>query len=116
MIDIVHYVSGFSAFRLPPRSLPNAMATNSTLPPLPNPFTPMAFLPPTLAAQLQADIYLNVACMAVSCQIRDVDSRTLNLPPAAKAYTWDWLMSIPEEIAMCRRRLHLAHLAYFLSR
>jgi hypothetical protein len=42
------------------------MATNSTLPPLPNPYTPLAFLPPTLAGQFQASIYLYIASLAVS--------------------------------------------------
>ena len=42
------------------------MATNSTLPPLPNPFTPLAFLPPTLADQFQTSVYLFVGTFAVS--------------------------------------------------
>lgn len=33
---------------------------------LPNPFTPLAFLPPTLASQLEASRYLYVATLAVS--------------------------------------------------
>jgi hypothetical protein len=46
----------------------SAMATtgnNGTIP-LPNPFTPLAFLPPALADKYQVVIYVYVATMAVS--------------------------------------------------
>ena len=43
-----------------------AMATNHTFPPLPNPFTPLAFLPPTIADQFQISIYLFIGTLAVS--------------------------------------------------
>lgn len=33
---------------------------------LPNPFTPLAFLPPTLASQLEASRYLYIATLSVS--------------------------------------------------
>jgi hypothetical protein len=73
------------------------MATNSTIPPLPNPFTPLAFLPPDIADQLQAEIYVFMAVLS--------------------AFIWDWLMSIPKEIEMCRKRkVSLAVVVYFLSR
>jgi len=74
------------------------MNANSTLPPpLPNPFTVLAFLPPTLASQYQAAIYVFVASVS--------------------ALSWDWLMSLTEEFAMCRsRKLRLPIVAYFLSR
>ena len=42
------------------------MSANSTLPPLPNPYTVLAFLPPTLASQFQASIYVFVASVSVS--------------------------------------------------
>jgi hypothetical protein len=41
------------------------MSTNSTLS-LPNPFTPLAFLPPTIAAQYEASIYVTIATLSVS--------------------------------------------------
>jgi hypothetical protein len=44
-----------------------AMNANGTLPPpLPNPLTVLAFLPPTLASQYQASIYVFVASVSVS--------------------------------------------------
>jgi hypothetical protein len=42
------------------------MATNSTMPSLPNPFTPLAFMPPDLAEQFQAEIYITIAALSVS--------------------------------------------------
>jgi hypothetical protein len=35
--------------------------------PLPNPFTPLAFLPPVAAKQVQAQAYVSVAVFSVSC-------------------------------------------------
>jgi hypothetical protein len=52
----------------------SAMATtsnDSTLPPLPNPFTPLAFLPPKLANEFQAIAYVYVATLAVSKAFRN---------------------------------------------
>jgi hypothetical protein len=34
--------------------------------PLPNPFTPLVFLPPTLASQLEILTYLGVVCLGIS--------------------------------------------------
>jgi hypothetical protein len=42
---------------------------NGTIP-LPNPFTPLAFLPPAIADKYQAVIYVYVATMAVSNPFR----------------------------------------------
>jgi hypothetical protein len=42
------------------------MAANSTSPPLLNPSTPFAFLPPEISKQFEASIYLFVACLSVS--------------------------------------------------
>jgi hypothetical protein len=39
---------------------------NSTATPLPNQFTPLAFLPPKLAEQHQVAIYVSIAVLAVS--------------------------------------------------
>jgi hypothetical protein len=54
------------------------MATNNTLPPLPNPFTPLAFLPPVLANQLQASIYIAIASLSVSIILEHVGEYRLN--------------------------------------
>jgi hypothetical protein len=45
---------------------------NSTLPPLPNPFTPLAFLPPILANQFQAVAYAYISALAVSNAFRNI--------------------------------------------
>jgi hypothetical protein len=42
------------------------MSANNSAIPLPNPFTPLAFLPPDVAHQLQFAQYLAVAASAVS--------------------------------------------------
>ena len=35
----------------------------------------------------------------------------------SKAFCWDWMMSIPEEIKMCRKgKISAAIIAYFVSR
>jgi hypothetical protein len=92
------------------------MAANSTIPTLPNPFTPLAFLPPALAGQHEAAIYVSVAMLSA----RTVLPSMLRLYWAhfnLKAFSWDWIMSLPEEIKMCRQREFTpAIIAYFLSR
>jgi hypothetical protein len=64
---------------------------------LPNQFTPLAFLPPNIAQLYQLANYITVATLS--------------------AFIWDWLMSIPEEIAIVRKRgFRLPIVAYFMSR
>jgi len=64
---------------------------------LPNPFTTLAFLPPNIAQLYQLANYITVATLS--------------------AFIWDWLMSIPEEIAIVRKRgFRLPIVAYFMSR
>jgi hypothetical protein len=41
------------------------MASNNTVPVLPNPFTPLAFLPPVLADQFEVSCFVVVAGLAV---------------------------------------------------
>jgi len=75
------------------------MASNSTIPPeaILNPYTPLAFLPPDVADQYQVMCYVYVATMA--------------------AYTWDWLMSMPEEYTVFRKvGFSPPNIAYFISR
>ncbi|KIM77109.1 hypothetical protein PILCRDRAFT_12289 [Piloderma croceum F 1598] len=76
------------------------MASNiSTIPPdaILNPYTPLVFLPPNIAYQLQVICYIHVATLA--------------------AFTWDWLMAIPEEYRIIRQvGLSRPNVAYFLSR
>ncbi|KIM88427.1 hypothetical protein PILCRDRAFT_814319 [Piloderma croceum F 1598] len=72
---------------------------NSTIPPdaILNPYTPLAFLPPDIANQFQVICYVNVAILA--------------------AFTWDWLMAIPEEYLIIRKvGFSRPNIVYFLSR
>ncbi|KIM82763.1 hypothetical protein PILCRDRAFT_70458 [Piloderma croceum F 1598] len=53
------------------------MASNSTVHTLPNPNTPLVFLPPILAEELEVSSYV--------------------------AFVWDWIMSMPEEYEILRK-------------
>jgi len=67
--------------------------------PLPNPFTPLAFLPPTVALQLETARYLHVGTFG--------------------AFVWDWLMSMSEEYEMLRKSTwnrSFPLIAYFVVR
>jgi len=71
-------------------------STNTTLV-LPNPYTPLAFLPPTLADQFQISAYVFVVGLS--------------------AFVWDWLMSIPDEYTFLRKtKISVPNVVYFLSR
>ncbi|KIM77145.1 hypothetical protein PILCRDRAFT_825699 [Piloderma croceum F 1598] len=74
-------------------------SNNSTIPPdaILNPYTPLAFLAPDVANQFQVICYVNVAILA--------------------AFTWDWLMTIPEEYEIIRKKgFSRPNIAYSLSR
>ncbi|KAI0795911.1 hypothetical protein C8Q75DRAFT_352091 [Abortiporus biennis] len=63
----------------------------------PNPLTPLAWLPPDLAGQLEASRYLYSATVS--------------------AWLWDFFMSIPEEyLVFSKGRLNLPDAVYILSR
>ncbi|KAH8105157.1 hypothetical protein BXZ70DRAFT_998341 [Cristinia sonorae] len=67
------------------------------LPPLPNPLTPLAWLPPDIAVQLEASRYLYITTFG--------------------AWIWDFLMSLPEEFRMLRKfRLGRTDVVYVLAR
>jgi len=75
------------------------MASNNTIPPdaILNPYTPLAFMPREVADQYQVVCYVCVATLA--------------------AYTWDWLMSMPEEYTAFRKLgFSPPNVAYLLSR
>jgi len=75
------------------------MANNTTIPPeaILNPYTPLAFLPPHIADQYQAMCYMYVTTLS--------------------AYSWDWLMSLPEEYKAFRKvGFRPPHIAYLASR
>ncbi|KAH7910122.1 hypothetical protein BJ138DRAFT_1009500 [Hygrophoropsis aurantiaca] len=64
---------------------------------LPNPYTPLAWLEPSLAAQFEASCYLYVAVLG--------------------AFIWDWLIALPEEYRMIRTsKLRLPIIMYYVSR
>ena len=54
------------------------MASNNTVPVLPNPFTPLAFLPPVLADQFEVSCFVVVAGLAVSTQLKYGPQLTLS--------------------------------------
>ncbi|TCD66862.1 hypothetical protein EIP91_000816 [Steccherinum ochraceum] len=68
-----------------------------TPPPLPNPLTPLAWLPSDIASQLEASRYLYSATVG--------------------AWVWDTLMSIPEDVLMFRDHpMRIADVVYILAR
>ncbi|THH31273.1 hypothetical protein EUX98_g2912 [Antrodiella citrinella] len=69
----------------------------ASLPLLPNPLTPLAWLPPDIAGQLEASRYLYAATVG--------------------AWIWDFLMSLPEEVRMFTRyRLSFTDVVYVCAR
>ncbi|KAH7905460.1 hypothetical protein BJ138DRAFT_1105961 [Hygrophoropsis aurantiaca] len=82
----------------------SATASSSTLPEpspsstiLPNPYTALAWLEPTFAAQFEASCYLYVAILG--------------------AFIWDWLIALPEEYRMIRMsKFRLPIIMYYVSR
>ncbi|KAF7335940.1 hypothetical protein MSAN_02307400 [Mycena sanguinolenta] len=66
---------------------------------LPNPYTPMAFLPPALAGQFEASRYLYAATLGVS------------------AYVWDIGLNLGNDYALLfKHRIRFPTVVYFLSR
>jgi len=72
-------------------------SANNTIPTLPNPLTPLAWLPPDIANQLENARYILAAVVG--------------------AWIWDFLMSLPEEFRMfIKLRFTIADFVYILSR
>jgi hypothetical protein len=95
------------------------MATSNTSISLPNPFTPLAFLPPDIAGQVQAMIYITIATTAVSIGLQiDLPLHSHRQPHLfVKVYASDWLSALPEELRMARKDTRsVALIPYFLSR
>jgi len=92
------------------------MTSNSTIPldAILNPYTPLAFLPPDVANPFQVICYGNVAILAVSfCKYQP----TIDLIVHLQAFTWDWLMAIPEEYNIIRKAgFSWPKIIYFSSR
>ena len=98
------------------QALKQITMTNSTIPPdaILNPYTPLAFLPPDVADQYQVMCYVYVATLAVSfIKYWATAAYMVHF----QAYTWDWLMSIPEEYKVIRKvGFTPPNIAYFVSR
>ena len=97
------------------------MTTNSTLPPLPNPFTPLAFLPRDVADKFEVSIYVFVACLSVSIHLRIPRGIRVYVfwlsTSNSKAYMIEWVMTVREEINIFRSRpVRPVTIAYFASR
>ncbi|KJA26661.1 hypothetical protein HYPSUDRAFT_1063858 [Hypholoma sublateritium FD-334 SS-4] len=76
-----------------PQPPPNPLAL------LPNPFTPMAFLPPDIAVQYTINTYVIIAITTASLQI------------------WDTISHLLDDYHLVRRnKVHLAMIVYFTSR
>jgi|ERR1700691_2144225 hypothetical protein len=94
------------------------MASNNTIPPdaILNPYTPLAFMPREVADQYQVVCYVCVATLAVSPRRNSMHRRVSQRTPY-QAYTWDWLMSMPEEYTAFRKLgFSPPNVAYLLSR
>lgn len=94
------------------------MNASTAVPQLPNPLTPLAWLPPDTAIQLEASRYLYSATVGVS------GARGVNVGQALKfslkkqkAWIWDFLMSIHEEyLLFTKRGVSLSDVVYVLAR
>ncbi|KAF9567211.1 hypothetical protein CPC08DRAFT_617773, partial [Agrocybe pediades] len=73
------------------------MASNETIPQLPNPFTPMAFLPPDIAYQVTVASYILVGSLGV--------------------LVWDILNNLGSDFRILfKHRITIPTIAYFISR
>ena len=88
------------------------MEASANIPnPLLNPFTPLAFLPPSAARNLATQRDLLSMVFGVHIKILIFLSFCPN--PIPQAWCWDVLTNILEEVHMCR--LTFSDLIYFLS-
>lgn len=92
------------------------MASNGTSSLVLNSMTPLASLPPTIAAQYQDLCYLDIAALAVSTKLLVLSRVQSYFIFATQVYAWDWLISLSEEHQMLRKARLGPQIAYFLSR
>jgi hypothetical protein len=89
------------------------MAINVTTTPIPEPLE----VPRDILDQLSASIYLSLVVLAVSTLPNVHMDFKLTFPLGLKAYTWDWIISISEEVELCSRgKIGPPTAVYFLSR
>lgn len=92
------------------------MATSNDSLVLPNPYTPLAFLPPTLADDFQFSGYVFVAgtCVRVC---KDWKTSSPSHFPTFQVFVWDWFMSIPDEYRLLSKTsFSKSNCVYLLSR
>ena len=81
---------------------------------LPNPFTPLAFLPPPLANQLEASRYLFAATVGVRSNRHLPGRIDLHL---AQAYVWDIGLNLGNDYTLLfKHRVRFPTIVYFMSR
>jgi len=91
------------------------MASNETAPQLPNPFTPLAFLPPDIAFQITIASYILVGTLGVSSTLLGISQ--YNLIHLNQVLVWDILNNIGGDFKLLfKHRISLPTIAYFLSR
>jgi hypothetical protein len=82
---------------------------------LPNILPLLAVSTPSQAVEYLVECYVCIAVISVSTLPFRIAS--LDFESSPKIYGWDWIVSIPDEVRMCRqRKLSIALIPYFLSR
>ena len=93
------------------------MDSNSTLLAVPNPNTPLVFLPPTLATQFEILCYVTFAGLTVNKQIHTLMRLKSHFFSLSQAFICEWIMSLADEYKICRRtRLRVPDIVYLISR
>lgn len=82
---------------------------------LPNPTTPLAFLPPDVATELEVSRYIYVATLGV-CLLSLFFSFVIRLT-SWQAFTWDLFSNVPADYKLLfEQRITTATVVYFASR
>lgn len=81
---------------------------------LPNPNTPMAYLPPEAAKALTFQVYVTVGSFAVSFFFK---RRLHEINMIIQVLLWDVLLHLPQDYKMLmQRRMNITLVVYFISR
>ena len=84
---------------------------------VPNPNTPLAFLPPTLANQFEISCYVTLAALTVNKQIHTLKRLESHFFSLSQAFVCEWIMSLVDEYKIFRRnRLRVPDVVYLISR
>lgn len=88
---------------------------NEVSPKMPNPLTPLAWLPPDTAFQLFLSQYLY--CGTLRVYMLDISTLSYTHSEIVQVWIWDILVSIPDEYRMCKQhKVGFPTMVYFLSR